>query len=195
MGEKATQTWIETADIWIGGLVMLKTVLVATDGSSYAERAVDLASNLAAKCGSRLVVLHVLLEQIPEELRHMARAEHLVTAAPAGPSVVSGAHSALAVADTGVRLEAQDKARVANAIAQQIVTAAMVHAHDNGATQVDTLIQGGDPAQRILETAKREKVDLIVMGRRGLSDLEGLLMGSVSHKVSHLADCACLTVK
>ncbi|MHA1152503.1 MAG: hypothetical protein ACTSQ7_07545 [Alphaproteobacteria bacterium] len=28
-----------------------------------------------------------------------------------------------------------------------------------------------------------------------LSGLQGLLMGSVSHKVSHLADCACLAVK
>jgi co-chaperonin GroES (HSP10) len=30
---------------------------------------------------------------------------------------------------------------------------------------------------------------------RTLGDLQGLLMGSVSHKVSHLADCVCLTVK
>ena len=44
-------------------------------------------------------------------------------------------------------------------------------------------------------SSKHEKPDMIVMGRRGLSDLQGLLMGSVSHKVSHLADCACLTVK
>ena len=53
----------------------------------------------------------------------------------------------------------------------------------------------GDPAERILDCAKREHVDMIVMGTRGLSDLKGLLMGSVSHKVSHLADCACVTVK
>ncbi|MCB1819877.1 MAG: universal stress protein, partial [Gammaproteobacteria bacterium] len=34
----------------------------------------------------------------------------------------------------------------------------------------------------------------IVMGRRGLGDLAGLLMGSVSQKISHLAPCPCLTV-
>ena len=33
------------------------------------------------------------------------------------------------------------------------------------------------------------------MGRRGHGDLQGLLLGSVSHKVCQLADCACLTVK
>jgi nucleotide-binding universal stress UspA family protein len=33
------------------------------------------------------------------------------------------------------------------------------------------------------------------MGRRGLGDAAGLLLGSVSHKVVYLAECPCLTVK
>ncbi len=41
----------------------------------------------------------------------------------------------------------------------------------------------GEPAQAILETAETEDVDLIVMGRRGLSRLKGMLLGSVSDKV------------
>lgn len=43
--------------------------------------------------------------------------------------------------------------------------------------------------------AKRAKADLIAMGRRGLGGVKGLLLGSVSHKVSQLADCSVLTVK
>ena len=53
----------------------------------------------------------------------------------------------------------------------------------------------GDPASCILDVARKEKADLIVMGSRGLSDLRGLLVGSVSHKVNQLSACACLTVK
>jgi len=34
-----------------------------------------------------------------------------------------------------------------------------------------------------------------VIGRRGLGRVGGTLLGSVSLKVNHLADCACLTVK
>jgi len=36
---------------------------------------------------------------------------------------------------------------------------------------------------------------MIVMGSRGLSDFKGLLLGSISHKVSAQAECTCVTVK
>ena len=57
------------------------------------------------------------------------------------------------------------------------------------------MAEEGDPARVIAEHAGLHKVDLIVMGRRGLGGLEGLLLGSVSHKVAQLAPCACLTVR
>ena len=60
---------------------------------------------------------------------------------------------------------------------------------------LDGILKDGDPATSILRAADDEAADIIVMGRRGLGDLAGLLLGSVSHKVTHLASCACLTVK
>jgi nucleotide-binding universal stress UspA family protein len=44
----------------------------------------------------------------------------------------------------------------------------------------------GHVAKAIVETARANSVDLIVMGSRGLSDIEGLLLGSVTHKVIQL---------
>lgn len=43
--------------------------------------------------------------------------------------------------------------------------------------------------------AKTEGCNLIIMGSRGLSNLEGLLIGSVTHKVLHTSHCSVLVVK
>ena len=45
----------------------------------------------------------------------------------------------------------------------------------------------GKVAQALVDTAQDHKADAIVLGSRGLSDLEGLVLGSVAHKVIHLS--------
>jgi nucleotide-binding universal stress UspA family protein len=47
----------------------------------------------------------------------------------------------------------------------------------------------GPEAEAILAVAEARQADLIVMGTRGLSTLQGLLVGSVSHKVTRHATC------
>ncbi len=53
----------------------------------------------------------------------------------------------------------------------------------------------GNAAREILAQAEAERVGLIVMGSRGLSDFGALLLGSVTHKVIHLAGCPVLVVR
>jgi nucleotide-binding universal stress UspA family protein len=53
----------------------------------------------------------------------------------------------------------------------------------------------GPPAEAILTVAEQRRADLIVMGTRGLGDLKGLLLGSVSHKVLQSAHCPILAVR
>ena len=63
-----------------------------------------------------------------------------------------------------------------------------------GVTFTDRILEG--PAARtISEVAKFEKIDLIVMGCRGLNDLEGLLLGSCTHRVLKTAPCPVLVVR
>ncbi len=56
-------------------------------------------------------------------------------------------------------------------------------------------IVGGSTAKTIKSIAESEGCDLIVMGSKGKSDLEGLVVGSVTHKVLHLAPCPVLIIK
>jgi nucleotide-binding universal stress UspA family protein len=53
----------------------------------------------------------------------------------------------------------------------------------------------GDPADALLGYARDLGIDLIVMGRRGVGPIRGLLVGSVSLKVNSLAECPVLTVR
>jgi nucleotide-binding universal stress UspA family protein len=54
---------------------------------------------------------------------------------------------------------------------------------------------GGTVAHDIVEAAKAADASLIVMGTRGLTDPEGVLFGSVAHKVIHRAPCPVMVVR
>ena len=53
----------------------------------------------------------------------------------------------------------------------------------------------GEPFQEILDTAKKQQVDLIIMGTHGRTGLQHVLMGSVAEKVVRLAPCPVLVVR
>ncbi len=59
---------------------------------------------------------------------------------------------------------------------------------------LDTVYLQGEPANKLLNHASKHGYDLIVIGSRGLEGVKGLLLGSVSHKVSQAAHCPVLIV-
>lgn len=80
-------------------------------------------------------------------------------------------------------------------IGQHILDEAKASAMDKDVNSVDTVLVDGDPADRILGCVDERKVDCVVMGSRGLSDVKGVFLGSVSHKVANRAPCTCIIVK
>lgn len=60
---------------------------------------------------------------------------------------------------------------------------------------VDVYIDDGEPADVILNACAAKGCDVIVMGSKGVSDLEGLFLGSVAHKVMEYTDVPVLIVK
>ncbi|MDP6707386.1 MAG: universal stress protein [Alphaproteobacteria bacterium] len=150
---------------------MFQKILVPTDGSDHAERAVAVASELAAKYDAELIVLHVMEEigtsRVPVELQSYAKIEH-------------------------VDVSERD---MLEAVANQIVGRAESQAREAGVEAVSHDLAYGSPGPGIVEYAEKHGVDLIVMGRRGLGRVADLFLGSASHRVTQLADCACLTVK
>ncbi len=80
-------------------------------------------------------------------------------------------------------------------LGDEIIREAKERVRENGVDRVTSRVVEGHPAHEIVETAKSENVDMIFVGSRGLGDATGLMMGSVSHKVMHIAPCTCVAVK
>lgn len=61
--------------------------------------------------------------------------------------------------------------------------------------QSSTFVLEGNPAETIVEFAKKSDADLIVMGSRGLSGIKEFFLGSVSHYVAQKSSCPIFIVK
>ena len=148
---------------------MFSNILVAVDGSDHALKAADAACALAKVHGARLVVLTVAkpVKGMSQNVKEYMYAEHI----------------------------AGEPQYVLSEMARSVLTEVENRARKLSLANVKTVVREGQPARRIVEYAKEHDVDLIVMGSRGLGDIGGMLLGSVSHKVNSLAECSCLTVK
>ncbi|HEY9040158.1 MAG TPA: universal stress protein [Roseovarius sp.] len=175
---------------------MFSKILVAYDGSDNARRALDVASELSKKLGADLFIVHVLMHGRPaDELVRMAEVEHLVERAHVkttpGVDYVSGrTYDLLGGGGTN-----DQTIWVISAIGDQLVSYAKNRSEELGARGVKTSVQIGDYADEILEAAKQQKADMIVVGSRGLGKIRETVLGSVSQKVLHNADQTVVTVK
>jgi nucleotide-binding universal stress UspA family protein len=60
---------------------------------------------------------------------------------------------------------------------------------------LQTAIAVGHPAEQIVHRAETEHVDLIILGRRGMSMFEKWLLGSISERVLRYAHCPVMVVR
>lgn len=147
---------------------MFKKIVVGLDGSETSENALRIASDLASKYSSELHLVHTPQPQTVAFAMGAMPGYHAVTTMPSEIEVQVAAEKIL---DLGTAIVVDMK---------HTVTAAHV-GH-------------GDPADNIVKYAKETGADLIVTGRRGLSAIGALVMGSTSQRISHHAECACLTI-
>ncbi|WP_406672549.1 universal stress protein [Natronospira sp.] len=158
----------------------LRTILVPVDGSAHAWRAVEVAADLASRYGARVVIVSALLQgEVPAHIRKLSELDE-----PDEPSVGAG----------GAFVASSIPPSVLRDIAQKLVDRAREYFEAQGVAKVEQHIEDGSPAQVILDQAEHHEADMIVMGTRGLGTLQGLLTGSVSHKVQQLARCIVVTV-
>ena len=172
---------------------MIKKILVPVDGSPHSVKAVELASDLASKYDAEIILLHVLLRgHMPDGLKKAIEIE-------VGSRKTSSDHLVnmpqQIMARVGSKKDTQFSLEELNYIGKYVLSSVATICQDKGIATIKKRVEEGNPANVIIKIAEEMPADMIVMGNRGLSDLKGILVGSVSHKVSHLAKCTCVTVR
>jgi nucleotide-binding universal stress UspA family protein len=61
--------------------------------------------------------------------------------------------------------------------------------------ELETDIAVGHPIEQIVHRAEADRVDLIILGRRGMSRFEKMIVGSTSEKVLRYAHCPVMVVR
>ncbi len=143
-------------------------VMLATDGSSDARRAAGLVSELPGV--REIVVVSVVrpLGAVQVVLDRFQSAESRTMRA---------------------EFLRSRRAAARKAIAETLEVLKGVPAN------IRTVVLAGHPAEAIARSARRDDVDLLVLGARGLTGVKAVALGSVSQAVAQLATCPVLIVK
>src|SRR5579872_793136 len=151
-------------------LFPLKNILVTTDGSENANRAVEAAIVLAKQSGSELMIVHIVSEAVPAQYSPI-----------------------------GINSPVADYTNYFEIIEEQgkkIVDQAVQKAKGEGIMAKGEVFRTiSSTVESIVEAADKDNADLIVVGTRGLGGFKKLLLGSVSSGIVSHANCSVLIVR
>jgi nucleotide-binding universal stress UspA family protein len=145
---------------------VFRSIVVGTDGSDTAGKAVAAAVDLAGLSGARLELV-CAYEPIPAQLSH----------------------------DTGHALEADPQWTVNQREEVDATLTAAAAAAAAAGVEAGTYAREGDPADAILDVAEELGADLIVVGNKGMTGARRFLLASVPNKVSHHAPCSVMIIR
>jgi nucleotide-binding universal stress UspA family protein len=147
-------------------LNVFSAIVVGTDGSDTAGRAVSRAVELARAIGASIELVSAFEPMAAGRVRPEVRG---------APPDLEWAVNPRAEVDATLQAAAAE------------VEAAGV--------PVRTYAREGDPADAILDVAEERGADLIVVGNKGMTGARRFLLGSVPNRVSHHAPCSVLIIR
>lgn len=151
-------------------------LLVPVDGSNASINAVKKALDLARKYNFSIKLISVVAEKNSEYRRHENAWRGV------DGSIISESED----------LEKQMEKKVTEN-AERLLNAIVSKLNFNG-IQVETQVLLGEPYLKILETARNDNIEMIVMSNRGFSKIKRFFVGSVTQRVISEAPCPVLVV-
>jgi universal stress protein A len=172
-------------------------ILVPIDSSDHSALALQWGISLAQKYGAQLLLLHVIPRAV-EEVSTQGHGAHLHVDPPMEGTTLPyfsyeeelrqglAARSRLSPPET-VLIDYVEKT--------ETELADLVRSHLADPESATAKVTVGKPAEEILQVARDEAVDLIVMGTHGRTGLRHVLLGSIAETVVRTAPCPVFTVK
>jgi nucleotide-binding universal stress UspA family protein len=145
---------------------VFQSIVVGTDGSETAKKAVAAAADLAGLVGAKLDIVSAYEPVSNQRLREEARQ---------------------APSDTQWTINPREDVEATLDDARESIGETGV--------AIETFAREGDPADAILDVAEERGADLIVVGNKGMTGAKRFLLGSVPNKVSHHAPCSVLIIR
>ena len=158
----------------------LQRILFVNDGSLHSQEAESFLGDFPLPTDVDLRVLHILPPPPSQDL--------LAQAWPLGPELQVPMPPNL-LKENQEWLQEEEKR------AQALVERSVQALRSQGLKRVRGEVRRGDAATVVLAYASEHEIDLIVAGSRGLSRIQGWLLGSVSRKLVHYASCSVLIIK
>jgi nucleotide-binding universal stress UspA family protein len=145
---------------------MFSSIVVGTDGSETAAKAVQQATALAKQVGASVSLVSayepVANQRLRDEKREVPKdLEWMVNPREDVEATLKEAAEAV----------------------------------DGAGVKVETFAREGDAADALLDVAEEQHADLIVVGNKGMTGAKRFLLGSVPNKVSHHAPCSVLIIR
>ena len=177
----------------------MKRILVAIDGSRAADKALEVALDLATQYEAEIRLLHVLLrDKEPTELLRLPDLAH-------ARSDLVGELKRLAQSPAVARSAAEIMSNpsvpgrpvpvgILRKIGTHLLNRASVRGETRGIQAEALKLADGPVAETITATAIAVQANTIVMGSRGLRLIDALGFGSASQEVFRSAPCTCIAV-
>lgn len=148
----------------------MKKILVPIDGSKASQKAAEKAISLAKQFGSE--VKFITAVNLPSEDKYAIFGVNVQTA-----------------------FNSNRKAMLKELISQETkMLSTIINNLDSSDIKIDKIVVVGIPYEEIIKVSKEENFDLIVMGRRGFSNIERFFIGSVTQRVISGSSCPVLVV-
>ena len=146
----------------------MKKILCAIDLSEGSSKVVGAAAGITQALGAELRLIHIF--------------DHPLYNLPTGFNPPAGYSAALLEADKGIRQHLEERLKE------------QLDSLEGSDFKVDCRLAEGPAAQQIVEYAREEKYELIIMGTHGYSGLKHALLGSVAERVVRTSEVPVLII-